>query len=360
MAVLRLGHPTVSLEARLPKVALITGVNGQDGAYLARLLLDKGYAVHGAIRSLTQSPMRRLAELGVEGEIPLHELDLLDLDGINRLLDATAPDEIYNLAAQSFVSRSFDQAVHTSDVDALGVLRLLEVLRHTGSKARFYQASSSEMFGKVLETPQTELTPFYPRSPYGVAKAFAHFATVNYRESYGIHAVSGILFNHESPLRGADYVTRKITLGLVRIAAGQQEAIELGNLDIARDWGFAGDYVEGMWRMLQADTPDNYVLATGRTWTIRQFVERAAEPLGMRVAWEGSGLGERAVDTVSGRPVVTVSERFFRPADVDVVMGDPSKAERELGWRRTVDFPQLVAMMVEADARRVREGVAIY
>lgn len=340
----------------LAKKALITGITGQDGAYLSKLLLEKGYEVHGGVRGRSFSSMLRLCELGIADQVIAHDFDLLEVTNLQRVLDTVAPDEVYNLAAQSFVAASFEQPVYTANVDALGPLRLLEALRASGGQARFYQASTSEMFGQVQETPQTERTPFYPRSPYGVAKVFAHWATVNYREGYGMFAVSGILFNHESPLRGSEFVTRKITTGLARVVAGKQEVVELGNLDARRDWGFAGDYVEGMWRMLQADAPDDYVLATGRTVKVREFVERAGEAMGLRIEWTGSGEGERGIDSRSGKTVVAINPRYFRPAEVEVLQGDPSKAQNQLGWRQHVDFPALVAMMAEADARRVRDG----
>ena len=340
----------------MAKRALITGVTGQDGAYLAKLLVEKGYIVHGGVRDRVGSDRSRLHDMGVADAVELHSLDLSDRLNIQQLLDTTAPDEIYNLAAQSSVARSFQDPIQTADIGGLGVMRLLETLRESGSMARFYQASSSEMFGQALESPQTERTPFYPRSPYGVSKLFGHWATVNYREAHGLFSVSGILFNHESPLRGADYVTRKITIGLAKIANGQQDFLELGNLDARRDWGFAGDYVEGMWRMLQTDAPENYVLATGVPRTVRHFVEVAAAALGMRMAWKGEGREEIGIDETSGKIIVAVNPKFFRPTEVEVVVGDPSKAERELGWRRSIDFPTLVSMMVEADARRIRDG----
>jgi GDPmannose 4,6-dehydratase len=337
----------------MAKRALITGVTGQDGAYLSRLLLEKGYEVHGGLRRSGVITTGRLEELGVTRDVELHDFDLAEITNIQRTLDRIAPDEIYNLAAQSFVGLSFEQPIYTSDIDGLGALRMLETLRTQGAAARFYQASTSEMFGKVQATPQDESTPFYPRSPYGVAKLFAHWATINYREAHGLFSCSGILFNHESPLRGAEFVTRKVTLGLARIRHGKQEVLELGNLDAQRDWGFAGDYVEGMWRMLQAQTPDDYVLATGETHTIRRFVEIAGEQLGMRIAWEGSGVAERGVDEITGATIVRINPRFFRPAEVDMLIGSAAKAEAALGWRRQISFPDLVSMMVEADMRRV-------
>ena len=344
----------------MSKVALITGVTGQDGAYLARLLLSKGYKVHGGMRRIGVEGRGRLIDLGVEPDVTLHDFDLLEFSNIHRLIDAIAPDEIYNLAAQSFVGVSFEQPLYTANADAIGVLRILEVLRLSGAKSRFYQASTSEMFGRVQATPQSETTPFYPRSPYGVSKLFGHWATVNYRESYGQFACSGILFNHESPLRGSEFVTRKITRAFATMEAGQQDHVELGNLDAKRDWGFAGDYVEGMWRMLQADQPDDFVLATGETHSIRHFLNVAAEAFGWEIEWTGEGVDEVGVDRRSGRTLVRINPKFYRPAEVDLLMGDPSKAERELGWTRSTSFEQLVQMMVEADRGRVKTGAFLF
>ena len=339
----------------MTKSAFITGIAGQDGAYLAKLLLEKGYEVQGGVRRSSSNPIGRLEELGISGDVKLHDFDLAEMTNVQRVLDKVAPDEIYNLAAQSFVSTSFEQPIYTANVDALGVMRMLEALRASGSQARFYQASTSEMFGKVRAVPQTEDTPFHPRSPYGVSKLFGHWATINYREAYGMFACSGILFNHESPLRGSEFVTRKITRTLARIKHGQADVLELGNLDAQRDWGFAGDYVEGMWRMLQADTPDDFVLATGETRSVRSFVSGAADSIGMRVVWSGEGLEEVAHDARTGALVVRVSPEFFRPAEVDLLIGSASKAEEKLGWKRAVSYDQLVVMMAEADERRVVE-----
>ena len=302
----------------------------------------------------------RLIELGVESDVRLHDFDLLEFSNIHRLIETVAPDEIYNLAAQSFVGVSFEQPLYTANADALGVLRILEILRLTGAGTRFYQASTSEMFGRVQATPQSETTPFYPRSPYGVAKLFGHWATVNYRESYGLFACSGILFNHESPLRGSEFVTRKITRAMAAIEAGRQEHLELGNLDAKRDWGFAGDYVEGMWQMLQADSPDDYVLATGQTHSIRHFVAAAAEAFEWEIEWSGEGVDEVGVDRRSGRTLVRVNPKFYRPAEVDILIGDPSKAERALGWTRSTSFEQLVQMMTEADRARAATGAFLF
>lgn len=337
----------------MTKRALITGVTGQDGAYLSKLLLEKGYEVHGGLRRSGVITTGRLQELGVDQDVTLHDFDLAEITNLQRTLDRIEPDEVYNLAAQSFVGLSFEQPVYTCDIDGIGALRMLETLRSRGGATRFYQASTSEMFGKVQAVPQDESTPFYPRSPYGVAKLFAHWSTVNYREAHGLFACSGILFNHESPLRGAEFVTRKVTLALARIKQGKQSLLELGNLDAQRDWGFAGDYVEGMWRILQAETPDDYVLASGETHTIRRFIEAAGEILGMRIAWQGKGVDEVGIDTVSNRTLIRVNPKFFRPAEVDMLIGSAAKAEQQLGWKRQTDFAALVALMVEADMRRV-------
>jgi GDPmannose 4,6-dehydratase len=336
------------------KRALITGVTGQDGSYLAKLLLEKNYQVFGAVRRTSISNDARLKELGV-ADIQLVDFDLLELSNIVRTIDQTAPDEIYNLAAQSFVSASFELPIYTGDCDALGVARVLEAIRMVNPKIHFYQASSSEMFGKVRETPQTELTPFHPRSPYGVAKVYGHALTVNYRESYGMHATSGILFNHESPLRGQEFVTRKITLSLAEVKHGRREVMDLGNLNARRDWGFAGDYVEGIWRMVQQDTADDYVLATGETHSVREFVALAGGFVGFDIAFEGTGTQERGIDRKSGRTVIAVNPALFRPAEVDVLSGNAGKAKRMLGWKHSVSFPELVRMMAEADDRRVAD-----
>jgi len=298
----------------------------------------------------------RLDELGITDSLHLHDFELLEESNIRRVLEKSAPDEVYNLAAQSFVGVSFEQPLYTSNADALGVMRILESLRSLGGKTRFYQASTSEMFGKVQAIPQTEATPFYPRSPYGVAKLFAHWATVNYRESFDMFACSGILFNHESPLRGKEFVTRKITLAFARIAAGKQDVLELGNLDARRDWGYAADYVEGMWRMLQQDTPDDYVLATGETHTIRSFVDAAGAYFGWEFDWQGEGENEVGIERKSGKTLVRVNPAFFRPAEVELLIGSPAKADEKLGWKREVDLNGLVQLMCEADEKRVKAG----
>jgi len=334
--------------------ALITGINGQDGSYLAKLLLEKGYKVIGAVRQTSGANLARLQELGIANDIEFADFELLEFNNIARTVERAQPDEIYNLAAQSFVQLSFEEPIYTGQADALGVTRILEAVRERASGARFYQASTSEMFGKIQETHQRETTPFYPRSPYGVAKLYAHWITVNYRESYGLHASSGILFNHESPLRGRQFVTRKITLGLARIKHGVLDKLELGNMGAERDWGFAGDYVEGMWRMLQAPEPQDYVLATGECHSVREFVRYAGAALGFDIVFEGNNENERAIDRKSGRTLVTVNPEFFRPAEVDRLLGNPAKAEHALGWRRAMSFEDLVTTMAEADDRRVR------
>ena len=336
--------------------ALITGITGQDGAYLAKLLLENGYTVYGAHRRSSSANFWRLDELGVTNKIKLVAFDLLEFTNILRTIEKIKPDEIYNLAAQSFVGVSFDQPLYTAEADGLAVTRILEAIRIVNPKIRFYQASTSEMFGKVQTIPQTEATPFYPRSPYGVAKLYGHWITVNYRESYNLHASSGILFNHESPMRGQDFVTRKITASLVRISLGQQQVLELGNLDAKRDWGFAGDYVEGMWRILQHSTPDDYVLATNQTHTVRSFVELAAKFAGFTLRWEGADETTKGIDTKTGKVIVKVNPEFYRPAEVDLLIGDPAKAKRILGWTPTMGLDELARTMVEADLRRAKAG----
>lgn len=344
----------------MAKTALITGITGQDGAYLAKLLLDKGYEVHGGVRRIGVISTGRLDELGVTDRVTIHDFELLEESNIRRVLEKSAPDEVYNLAAQSFVGVSFEQPIYTANADALGVMRVLEAIRASGGKPRFYQASTSEMFGKVQEVPQSETTPFYPRSPYGVAKLFGHWATVNYREGFDMYATSGILFNHESPLRGKEFVTRKITLAFARIAAGLQDVLELGNLDAKRDWGYAADYVEGMWRMLQQETPDDYVLATGETHTIRSFVEAAGKAFGWEFDWKGTGDTEIGIERKSGKTLVRVNPEFYRPAEVELLIGDPTKAETKLGWKRSVDLAGLVDLMCQADRKRVQTGPIAY
>ena len=342
----------------MAKCALITGVTGQDGAYLAKLLLDRGYRVVGASRQNATPSTWRLNELGIANRIERVPFELLEPSNIRAVLRQIMPDEIYNLAAQSFVQLSFDQPEYTSSVDALGVLRLLEAMREVVPEARFYQASTSEMFGNTPHSPQDEQTPFHPRSPYAIAKVFAHWTAVNYREAHGMFCTSGILFNHESPLRGAEFLTRKVSLGLARLAAGTDGALALGNLDSRRDWGFAGDYVEGMHRMLQADKADDFVLATGRNASVREFTTLAAEAAGRELEWDGEGIEARGIDRKTGQVVVKIDPRLFRPAEVNVLLGNYAKAKRELGWETKVSLEQLIEMMVEADMRRVADGTA--
>jgi GDPmannose 4,6-dehydratase len=337
------------------KKALITGITGQDGAYLTQLLLEKGYEVHGAYRRSASVNLWRLEELGIAQQVHMQAFDLLEYSNIQRTLEKVQPDEVYNLAAQSFVALSFEQPLYTGDVDALGVTRMLEAIRTVNPKIRFYQASTSEMFGKVQAIPQTESTPFYPRSPYGVAKLYAHWITVNYRESYGLHASSGILFNHESPFRGIEFVTRKITSTLAKIKCGQTNVLELGNLDAKRDWGFAKDYVEGMWRMIQAETPDDYVLATGETYSVREFVNWAAQAIGLEINWQGSGEKEQGIDA-AGNVIVRINPEFYRPAEVELLVGSPEKAKQKLGWEPSVHISELVSMMSKTDLDRVQNG----
>lgn len=342
------------------KTAIITGITGQDGAYLAELLLEKNYRVYGTYRRSASQNFWRIEELGIRQHPNLHlvEYDLTDFAASVRLLTSAEPDELYNLAAQSFVGTSFDQPMTTAKITGLGPVNLLEAIRVINPKIRFYQASTSEMYGLVQAVPQSETTPFYPRSPYGCAKLYAHWMSINYRESFDIFAASGILFNHESPLRGLDFVTRKITDGLARIKLAKASQLELGNLDAQRDWGFAKDYVEGMWRMLQADQPDNYVLATGRTIPIRRFVELACDALEIPLSWEGSGAQEQGIDRKSGKPIITINPRFYRPAEVDLLMGDATKARDQLGWTPSTSLEELCQMMVRADLRRVETGMS--
>lgn len=340
------------------KTAVITGISGQDGAYLAELLLGKGYRVFGTYRRTSSVNFWRIEELGVAGHpnLELVEYDLTDMGSSIRLLQTTGATEVYNLAAQSFVGVSFDQPVTTAEITGIGALNLLEAIRIVNPQIRFYQASTSEMFGKVQAIPQTEDTPFWPRSPYGVAKLYAHWITVNYRESYNIFGSSGILFNHESPLRGREFVTRKITDSVAKIKQGKLDCLELGNIDAKRDWGFARDYVEGMWRMLQAEEPDTFVLATNRTETVRDFVAMAFKAAGITVEFSGSAEQETAVDTTTGKVVMRVNPRFYRPAEVDLLIGSPAKAEAKLGWKPTTTLEELCKMMVDADLRRNEAG----
>jgi GDPmannose 4,6-dehydratase len=349
-------------ESSSGKTAVITGITGQDGAYLAKLLLDKGYTVYGTFRRASSVNFWRIASLGVRDHSRLHltELDLTDMGGAIRLIQESHPHEVYNLAAQSFVKLSFDQPVTTAEITGLGAVNILEAIRIVDPKIRFYQASTSEMFGKVQSVPQDEDTRFYPRSPYGAAKLYAHWMTINYREAYGIFGVSGILFNHESPLRGMEFVTRKITDAIARVKLGMLDVIELGNLDARRDWGFAPEYVEGMWRMLQHDTPDVYVLATGHSATVREFATLAAAAIGMELIWQGTGPEERGIDQKTGKCVFKVSPKFYRPAEVEFLQGSAAKAERVLGWRPATQLSELCRLMVEADVQRVSKGVSLY
>jgi GDPmannose 4,6-dehydratase len=337
------------------KKALVTGISGQDGAYLAKLLLEKGYEVHGAFRRTSEMHLDRLRFLGIEERVQFVPVELLEFTNIYSAIDRIEPDEIYNLGAQSFVGVSFDMPVFTSDVTGLGPLRLLEAVRRINSKIKFYQASSSEMYGKVQATPQNEKTPFYPRSPYAAAKLFAHWAAVNYRESYDMFVCSGILFNHESPLRGLEFVTRKITHAVARIKLGLQKDLSLGNLDASRDWGYAKEYVEAMHLMLQQPKPDDYVVATGENHTVREFIEAAFDRIGIGIVWSGSGVNEIGKDKSSGNTLVKIDPQFFRPAEVDFLIGDSSKARKALGWRPRTNFKDLVGLMVEHDLALVTQ-----
>ena len=357
----------------MSKTALITGVTGQDGAYLAELLLEKGYEVHGIKRRTSLFNTDRIDHLYQDPHEPeqrfvLHHGDMTDSSSLIRIIQQVQPDEIYNLAAQSHVAVSFEEPEYTADSDGIGALRLLEAIRILGleRKTRFYQASTSELYGKVQEIPQTETTPFYPRSPYAVAKLYAYWITVNYREAYGIYACNGILFNHESPLRGETFVTRKITRGLARIKLGLQDRIYLGNLDAKRDWGHAKDYVRMQWLMLQQDHPEDYVIATGEQHSVRDFVQAAAQEVGIAIRWEGEGVEEKGYDTKSGDCIVAVDPRYFRPTEVETLLGDASKARERLGWKPEVSFPDLVAEMMREDLKEAerdalcrREGFAV-
>jgi GDPmannose 4,6-dehydratase len=337
------------------KAALITGVSGQDGAYLTQHLLGLGYKVYGAYRRTSSTNFWRLAVLGVENHpnLELVEFDLTDQASVIRLVEKCEPDEIYNLAAQSFVGASFDQPVTTAQITGLGALHILEAIRIVNSKIKFYQASTSEMFGLVQEVPQTEKTPFYPRSPYGIAKLYAHWMTVNYRESYDIFAASGILFNHESPLRGKEFVTRKITDAVARIFHGRLDCLELGNIDARRDWGFAKEYVDGMYRMLQVEKPGTYVLATNRTETVRDFVSMSFRAVGIEIAWSGTGVDEHGIDVQSGVQRVRINPRFYRPAEVELLLGNAALANKELAWIPKTTLEELCKSMVEADLLRL-------
>ncbi len=345
------------------KKAFITGITGQDGSYLAELLLDKGYEVHGMIRRSSSFNRKRIDHLykdphGKNVNFFLHYGDVSDSSNLNRILEHTEPDEIYNLAAQSHVRVSFEVPEYTADVDGTGTLRLLDAIKETGIKSRFYQASTSELFGKVQQVPQNEKTPFYPRSPYAVAKLYAYWIVINYRESYKLHASNGILFNHESPRRGENFVTRKITLGAAAIKAGIQSCLYMGNMDSLRDWGYAPDYVKAMWLMLQQNTPDDFVIATGEMHTVREFIEKAFGMLDMPIEWHGKGVDETGIDKRSGKTVVRIDPKYFRPAEVEQLLGDPTKAKTLLDWKPDVTFEQLVEIMVKADWDSVRNGKA--
>jgi GDPmannose 4,6-dehydratase len=335
------------------KRAFITGVNGQDGAYLSQLLLEKGYQVHGLIRRASVNNTERLVEFGDNPQFFLHYGDMTDSSNLIRLISQISPDEIYNLAAQSHVAVSFETPEYTANADAIGTLRLLEAIRilNIGDKVRYYQASTSELYGKVQETPQSETTPFYPRSPYAAAKLYAYWVAINYREAYGIHASNGILFNHESRLRGETFVTRKITLGIANIVHGSRDPILLGNLNAKRDWGHAKDYANAMWLMLQQATPDDYVIATGQTFTVRDFVTAAFNAAGIPITWTGADLEEVAIRNDTKEKVVVVDPAYFRPTEVDLLLGNPSKAQAKLGWKPSVSFPELVTEMVQEDIR---------
>ena len=338
------------------KKALITGITGQDGSYLTELLLDKGYEVHGIIRRASTFNTHRVDHLyedrlAGDPKMILHYGDLTDSSSLNRILERVRPQEIYNLAAQSHVQVSFEVPEYTADVDALGTLRLLDAIRETGVPARFYQASTSELFGKVQEVPQTEATPFYPRSPYGVAKQYSFWIVKNYREAYGLHASNGILFNHESPRRGETFVTRKITMAAARISRGLQKRLYMGNLNAERDWGYAPDYVHMMWMMLQQDEPDDYVAATGEAHSVREFIEKSFAHVGMPVEWSGEGADEVGRNAMNGEVIVRIDRRYYRPTEVDQLLGDPAKARRKLGWEPTVRFDELVRIMTDADLR---------
>jgi len=334
------------------KTALITGISGQDGAYLSKLLLEKGYRVIGGDRRTSSGSLWRLDELGVLNDIDLIDFELAELTNIQRVIEKNHIDELYNLAAQSFVKASFEMPLMTSDITGFGVVRILESIRKINPSIKFYQASSSEMFGKTVEMPQTENTPFHPRSPYAVSKLFAHCMTINYREAYNLHAVSGILFNHESPLRGEEFVTRKITIGFAKIKNGDFDYLELGNLDASRDWGFAGDYVKGIWMMLNNDIPQDYVLSTGITHTIKEYIEEVSQYYDFNILWNGTGEEMVGIDTKSNKEIIKINPKYYRPTEVDMLIGNSSKAQNELGWKNEVNFKELAKMMAESDLKK--------
>ena len=333
----------------MSKKALITGITGQDGAYLSKLLLNKGYKVYGTARRSASEKFWRLEYLGIKDQIELIDFDLLEITNIQKVIKDIEPDEVYNLAAQSFVPTSFELPILTTDINSLGALRILDSILSTNSNIKFYQASTSEMFGKVQEVPQTELTRFYPRSPYGVSKLYSHYITLNYRESYDLFACSGILFNHESPLRGNEFVTKKITSSLAAIKKGQLDVLMIGNVDAKRDWGFAGDYVEAMWMMLNAETPNDYVISTGENHTVREFIDISLKILNFKTEWIGDGVNAELINIDTGKPIIKVDPKFFRPAEVDELLGSSSLALKEIGWKPKVAFDQLIEMMIEFD-----------
>ena len=333
------------------KIALITGITGQDGAYLAQLLLKKNYKVYGTCRRSTSEKFTSLKHLNIDNKISYCDFDLLEFSNILETIAKINPTEIYNLAAQSFVPTSFNVPIVTTDINSLGALRILEAIRISKKNIKFYQASTSEMFGKVTQIPQTEKTPFYPRSPYGVAKLYSHWITINYRESYGIHASSGILFNHESPLRGKEFVTKKVTSALARIRKGSKEVLEVGNVLAKRDWGFAGDYVDAMYRMLQQKNPDDYVIATGKTHSVREFIDLSLKYLNFKYKWEGKGLNTKVIDLERKKTIVKINKSFFRPAEVDLLIGNPNKAKRNLKWKPKTELKELVKIMLDHDLK---------
>ena len=338
----------------MKKTALITGVSGQDGAYLSKLLLKKGYRVIGGERRSASGSLWRLKDLNIENDVEITDFELSEFTNIYRTIEKYKPNEIYNLAAQSFVGASFEMPTMTSDITGLGVSRILEAIRQINPDIKFYQASSSEMFGKVSETPQTENTPFYPRSPYGIAKLFGHWMTINYKEAYNIFACSGILFNHESPLRGEQFVTKKITMGLSKIKLGLIEYLELGNLDSKRDWGYAGDYVEAMYLMLQNDKPDNYVISTGETFSVKDFINTSCNELRIDIEWQGSGIDETAIDKKTGKSIIRINPKFYRPTEVDLLLGNSTKAKKMLKWKPKTNFYELVSKMIEYDYNKLK------
>ena len=336
------------------KRALITGITGQDGAYLAKLLIDKGYKVFGTVRRSTSEKFINLKYLKVFDKIKFYDFDLLELSNIQNVIRLSKPDEIYHLAAQSFVPTSFQVPIVTTDINSLGTLRILDSINSINKKIKFYQASTSEMFGKVVQIPQSEKTPFYPRSPYGVSKVFSHWITINYRESYNLHASSGILFNHESPLRGSEFVTKKITSALARIKFGSNEILRVGNINAKRDWGYAGDYVHAMWLMLQQRKPDDYVIATGKTHSVRQFIDLTLKYLKFDYKWTGIGMNEKVINKANNKTIIKIDKEFFRPAEVDLLIGNSSKAKRQLKWKPKTNLKKLVKLMVDYDINQIQ------